>query len=129
MVGKTSKKRPAASQAGSAAKKPHLEKGYRQSENADGALHKSKRRSRPVTAPVKDDSETDDEGDDDLEGDGLDEPLDEEGGAEDDMAVDTPARPKDPQGPLLCLSGLSACGAYKTLSISRISQSSAGPFE
>lgn len=97
---KSSKKRPAASQAGPKAKKAHLEKPGK----AD------KKRSRPVTAPVvASASQTDSEDDlDDLEVDvgGDDEWVDEDDVQDAPMDEDAPpdptpeasTQPKDPNG-------------------------------
>lgn len=90
---KSNKKRPAASQAGPTPKKAHLDK----------AGKGEKKRSRPVTLPVKDvSSASDSDGElaededdaqwvDDVEEDGPGE------AADDDMKVDA-APPKDPNG-------------------------------
>lgn len=91
----SSKKRPAPSQTGPKAKKAHIEKPLKTTE---------KRRSRPITAPVKStsDSEADEEDWEDEGGEGGDnDEANENAVIEDDPGEIEPAAPiipKDPNG-------------------------------
>lgn len=89
---KNTKKRPAPSQQGPKSKKAHVEKNEQSND-------KSKKRSKPVTAPIQKDSDVSSEEEDELVGeDGVD--LEEA----EEMEVDSqPQVPKDPNG-TSCLS-------------------------
>lgn len=98
---KSNKKRPATSQSGPTPKKAHLEKAKSE-----------KKRSRPITLPVREAaSASDSEGDqDDLDVGAEDDWVDEDDAAGDAMDEDTPAAPisnlppKDPNGtPSMCI--------------------------
>lgn len=97
---KSSKKRPATSQAGPTAKKANLAKS---TDKGKGKEPSVKKRSRPITAPIEEDSVSEDayEWDEGIEDDDM--ALDEDALttlASDEMAVDAipNAAPKDPNG-------------------------------
>lgn len=95
---KSSKKRPAAAQAGPTPKKAHFSKPLKSKDTTD------KKRSRPVTLPIQDDNSGSDDELEELEGIEDDPELDEAlVGDEMDMDMDVsgaPEQPKDPNGKL-----------------------------
>ncbi|KAH7923040.1 ARM repeat-containing protein [Leucogyrophana mollusca] len=92
---KSSNKRPAPSQGGPKSKKPHIAKPPASKAKSDGP-DGNKKRSRPVTLPMKEDSdsEDDEEDSDDLE-DVVDAEESQKVDGGDEMIVDS-IQPKDP---------------------------------
>lgn len=97
---KSSKKRPATSQAGPTAKKTHLAKSADKGKGREPAV---KKRSRPITAPIEEDSLSEDAYEWDEGNEDDDMALDEGASTTlvgDEMDVDAVpnAAPKDPNG-------------------------------
>ena len=89
---KSSKKRPASTQAGPTPKKAHLAKPAKGKESAS-----EKKRSRPVTLQVQDESSEDEDDFGDFGG-AEDETILDEEVAGDEMDVHSSNAPKDPNG-------------------------------